>query len=280
MSLPFAKLMPGLRLCDGDPLLSTLRDVFDATPLRVPDGRVAPLAVVALSERRSRLLGPVGPLLETTPTSFPSLAETEVASMTGKRSRTVKLKLGLSILEGFLPALGVSLPAVEVAFSNATQVSFRFDRVQRRFIEVTQLGKVLSGNALARGNPVTTMFLEQRSELLVIDSVLVSPGFAVTAEELRSAATSTELPVSTLPTSVNADVTVSRVNERTISFDGSASLTFAFSCVRFFVDEHGVLSSIEPHKGPPALGFSGPELVLETPNRVLLTAGAELHEWG
>src|SRR5688572_15137862 len=76
--------MARLALCGGDPLLETLRDVFDATPLRVPEDRVTTLCVVATDGRHSRFLGAVEPLLSGDGAIDVPAQESLIASLTGK----------------------------------------------------------------------------------------------------------------------------------------------------------------------------------------------------
>ncbi len=271
--------MPRLRLCDRDPLLETLRDIFDATPLRLPDTRVAPLGAIAYGERTARFLGPMADLLADPLADPPPQFESPIASLTGKRSREIEIDLGLQILGGFLPALGASPIEAATALAQASHISLQFDAVTRRFIDVTRLGKALSGHRLDVENPAVTGFVEQRYELLVVDSVFVSPGFSVAIERSRSREARVATPQLAGVGSVSAGVASGRTDERALTFAGSTPLTFAFSCVRLFVDESGDLASIEARADAPTLGFGSPSLVRETPNRVLLGEQHELLDW-
>jgi hypothetical protein len=256
-----------------------LRDIFDATPLRLPDTRVVPLGAIAYGERTARFIGPVADMLVDPFDDPPAQFESPIASLTGKRSRKIGIDLGLEILGGFLPALGASPVEAATALSGASHVSLRFDAVTRRFIDVTRLGKALSSHRLDLTNPATTGFVEQRYELLIVDSVFVSPGFTVAAEQSRSREARVATPQVAGVGTVSAGVRTDAGDERAMTFAGAIPLTFAFSCVRLFVDEAGELTSIEARANAPTLGFGGASIVRETPNRVLLSEQSELLDW-
>ncbi|MDA0184314.1 hypothetical protein OJ997_28675 [Solirubrobacter phytolaccae] len=272
--------MPRLPLCSGDPLVHTLRDLFDAVPLRTPEERVTTMSVVASQDGRSRFLGPLGPILDGDEALDVDAIESRIASLAGKRSRVVERKLALEILEGFLAPLGVPLPAVAAAVGRSTKVSFRFDDVRRRYVEVTRVGKLLRDRRIDTANATATMFLEQRADFLLVDSVLQSSGFAIEVDDERSRSAEFDAgAISELIGTVQPSTTTVTADQRQITFAGTRPLTFAFSCVRFFVDEYGALASIEPDRGPASLGFGPSGVVIETPNRVLLTQEPALLEW-
>jgi hypothetical protein len=270
--------VPRLKLCGGDPLLDTLRDLYDATPLRVPEDRVQPARAIATNGRRTRIVGPLEDLLvaESESIELPEL-ESHVASLSGKRSRSVDLNVTLGILAGFLPAMGLSLPHVEAVLAGSSSVRFSFPEITRRYVDVTRLGKWLTGRQLDPGNLAAKIFTEQRYELLVIDSVLVSTGF--TLETGGDGTTSASLDLGgleALGAEAETGVKVATTG-RDLVFSGPSALTFAFSCVRVFIADHGILASLEPHQGPRTLGFGG--TIVETPNHVLLSDEAELFDW-
>jgi hypothetical protein len=272
--------MGRLRLCNDDPLVTTLRDLFDATPVRVPDRRVKTMTVVASDGTRSHFLGSLPPLLEGGADLGLSPARSNIASLSGRRSRSVEVGLGLQILDGFLAPLGVALPEISALFKTAKEVAFKFDDVSRRYVEITQLGHALQDRRLNRGNPATSMFFEQRFDLLVLDAVLTSRSFTVELSGKGEAGVAVDPGIlSSLVGSPESRAAVSRVNEREIRFDGAHDLTFAFSCVQFFVEPDGRVASLQPGARAAALPFGTGGVVLQTPNRVALTKEPELFDW-
>jgi hypothetical protein len=271
--------MARLRLCGDDPLVTALRDLFDAIPVRVPDPRVKTLTVVASDGTKSHFLGALPPLLEGGEELGLSPARSRIAPLSGRRSRAVEIGLGLQILDGFLTPLGVSLPEVDALFKSAKQVAFRFDDVSRRYVEITRLGHALQGRRLDRDNPVTSVFFEERFDLLVLDAVLTSRSFSVELTDGREAGVTVDPGILGSVVGAEARAAISTVNEREVRFDGARELTFAFSCVQFFVGQDGRVASIQPGARAAALPFGSGGIVLQTPNRVALTKELELFDW-
>lgn len=272
--------MGSVRLCRGDPILQLLREVFDATPLRVPEERVTPLGVIAVRGAEARLLGGIEPLLDDDTGLALESVESRVASLSAKRSRAVKLDLGLRILDGFLTGLGIPTPSVSVLLKGASDIAFMLDDVNRRYVEVTLLGKAIAARKLDGANPVAAMFIGRRYEFLVIDSVLRSRGFSVTTGQENAGGF--EVSAETLANlvgSLKVGASVTTSTGRELHFAGPGELTFAFSCVRFVILDDGQIAAIEPGQAPPSLGFDSDGAVLATPNRVVLTAEPELLDW-
>jgi hypothetical protein len=270
----------GLRLCRGDPILGLLRDVFDATPLRVPEERVTPLSVAAVRGGDARFLGGISPLLDDGTELALESVESRVASLSAKRSQAVKLDLGLQVLDGFLTGLGIPTPRVSVLLKGARDISFVLDEVNRSYVEVTLLGKAIAGRKLDRANLVAAMFTGGHYEFLVIDSVLRSRGFSVeTGQERAGGFEVNAETLADLVGSVKAGSSVTTTTGRELHFAGPGALTFAFSCVRFVILDDGRIAAIEPGEAPSTLGLGPDAAVLATPNRVVLTREPELLDW-
>ncbi|HET9983364.1 MAG TPA: hypothetical protein VFQ38_07245 [Longimicrobiales bacterium] len=105
-----------LPLCSNDPLVKTLQDVFGANIVRVPEERIRPVVVLASDGKKTSFRGELAPLLVGgAPIDVP-VAESQMASVSGKRSKSVDLGLGLKILGGFLQALGVPSAGIGAQF--------------------------------------------------------------------------------------------------------------------------------------------------------------------
>src|SRR4051812_10498676 len=97
--------MPSLRLCSDDPVLTVLRETFEATPIRVPESRFQPLCVVSRSDRARSFVGALSDLLDdSSATSLAGLTvgESQMADLSGRETRSVSLSVGLDVLDGFL----------------------------------------------------------------------------------------------------------------------------------------------------------------------------------
>jgi hypothetical protein len=272
--------MSRLRLCSDDPLLGTLRDLFDATPLRQPEQRVRPLSLIAARHGRARFVGQAGALLAGATALEVPVSESRVAPLTGKRSRAVTLDVGVRILEGLLPAFGLAPAAIDGALSGARQVAFAFPEVRRVHVDLIVLGRALAGRALDAANPVALLFMSGGYEALLVDSVLTSRSFALDVTGERSARADFDFPaVHQLIGDAKAGISVETSGGRSVVVSGPSELTFAFSCVRLAVDAEGGLIGLEPHEGLRSLGFGRGGVTPALPDRVLLGERDELLEW-
>jgi hypothetical protein len=265
-----------LRLCDNDPLISTLRDVFDCQPISVPDERIVPMTVVASDGSQSRFRGALASLLVGTPTLDVLVSISDMANLTIKRSNGVKIDLGLKILEGFLNGFGLPSAGIKAKFVGALAVSFAFKEVRRQYIDVNVLGRRLALRKLNVENPAAAIFGAGGFEFLVVDSVIQSRDFVMTVEKAASGDFSVDIPViQEIVQETNVGMSVTSSTKLDVSFNGPKHLTFAFACVRLFVDAGGAITAMPPADKVPALkGYlaSSRNIVVHyTPDRVLLS---------
>src|SRR5436189_4508932 len=67
-----------LGLCSGDPVVDTLRDVFDANILRIPEERFQPLTVLAAHGETVSFRGALAPLIAGAAPAFPPVASSQI----------------------------------------------------------------------------------------------------------------------------------------------------------------------------------------------------------
>ncbi|MGH9612210.1 MAG: hypothetical protein ACRD4P_03930 [Bryobacteraceae bacterium] len=130
-----------IELCRHDPVADTLRNVFHANIVEVPEARIQPLIVVAASASVTSFRGAILPLLKK-PTDFapPQIMQSQMPAVSGTKTREVKLDLGLEILGNFLSGFGIPSAGVSACFQGATTVSFSFSDVIRFFVDIGELG--------------------------------------------------------------------------------------------------------------------------------------------
>src|SRR6266576_3515499 len=97
-----------LQLCD-DPLIKTLRQVFGANIVKIPEERIQPLSTIVKNGSSLFYQGNLAPLLTQ---DVPELAAVPVkiarmSDVSGKRSRNVSIEIGFEILDGFLRGFGI-----------------------------------------------------------------------------------------------------------------------------------------------------------------------------
>jgi hypothetical protein len=151
-----------------------------------------------------------------------------------QRTSSIGLDLGLDILGGLLQGFGIGKLGLGAAFTTTSAISFNFHDVHRVYLETNRLGRLLQGRAVDRANPATRAYLDGEDpwRLLVIDSVLTSPGFTVTASSSRTESAHVDLPtLQQLLSHVSAKVSLSSSASSQVSFTGDQQLTFAFTCL-------------------------------------------------
>lgn len=271
-----------LGLCEGDPIVSTLRGVFGANIVRVPEERVKPYSVVAMRGDQLSFRGALAPLLGAAVT-FDAPAASKMADVAGKRSRKVEVKLGLEILSGFLRGFGVPAPGVVAHLANASTVSFAFRNVERQYVDVNVLGQRLGGARLDFANAASAIF-RQGWTALVIDSVITSSDFSIALETKQGGGVALDLPaIQKVVAAAEVGVEVVSESERELVFRGPKALTFAFTCVRLFLDAEGRISALPPQTQPVFLevAASGVDtsVVHVAPPRLVLGARPALVEF-
>ena len=231
-----------LGLCDGDPVVEYLRSTFGANVVRIPRASLRPPEVLASRNSQTKTMGQLADIL-TGPSPFTlapgDVHEEQAPPVLGQRTSSIGLDLGLDILGGLLQGFGVGKIGLGTAFATTSAISFNFHDVHRVYLETNRLGRLLQGYAVDRANPATRPYLDGQApwRLLVIDSVLTSPGFTVTASRSRSESAHVDLPtLQELLSHVSAKVSLSSSTASEVSFSGDERLTFAFTCLEATLD--------------------------------------------
>jgi hypothetical protein len=229
-------------LCDGDPVVEYLRSTFGANIVRIPRASLGPPEVVAARQGRATTMGHLGDILAGEPPFILERADIhdELAPpVLAKKTRAAGFDLGLEILGGLLQGFGLSKAGLGAAFSPQSAISFNFHDVRRVYVTPNRLGRLLQGRAVDRANPATAVYFDGQdpARLLLIDSVLTSPGFTVTAQRSNSKSARVDLPtIQQLVSDASAKVQLSSSTSSEVSFTGEERLTFAFTCLEASLD--------------------------------------------
>jgi len=232
-----------LKLCNNDDLLKTLRDTFKANPIRIPEERIQPLIVFDRSGINTKYIGRVENLLaDSSPLVLP-VEEGRVADLSGSKTKSIDAKIGIQIMDGFLKGLGSSSAGLSAAFKDVQKVSFSFKYVNRKYIDVGLLCKILSDKTFDTHNPVNRKFVSGASECTIVDSVITSNNFSIIVDESSNDDFSFNIPeIQNLISSKENSVNVEQTSKLEISFTGEQQLAFAFSCFVLEIDEEGNVS--------------------------------------
>jgi hypothetical protein len=265
----------GCRKTDLDPIVKTLREVFGANILRVPESRVQPLSVIATRDGQQSYEGTLGQLIP----DYPKLDvdSSAMADISGKKTRNVDAGLGLQILSGFLSGLGIPGGEVAAHLSTAQTVSFSFGNVDRLYVNPIPIANALGGKILNVAAPAAAKYFADKPwNLLVVDSIIVSNAFTMHVDKTKDGSTKLDITaIQTAVGAVKADVTVSSASSLDVTFAGLQQLTFAFTCQRVFVSKDGRVTSVDPNNELLNAAIADGSIVY-SPDRILVTPEADL----
>ncbi len=280
--------MSFLGLCDGDPLVETLTEVFGANIVRIPEERIQPISVLTSYDGKSAFRGALAPMLVGDPSITVPITTLQMSDVSGKRSRRVDFDLGLTILEGFLKGFGIPSAGIGLKLKGASEVSFTFKDVLRAFVDINLLGRVLTGRTVDKKSPAASIFFQDgKYTFLVIDSVITSSDFAISVDKTSDQGFKLDVPaIQNIVSEAKLGVSVSTTSGYDLVFKGSKHLGFAFSCVRLYLDSNGTITAMPPEPEVPALNIAldrlnmpGHHKVHYSPDRIMLSEKSGMLSW-
>lgn len=230
-----------IKLCHNDKLLSLLRETFSANPIKVPEERIKPLVVLS-KKKSTTYLGPLEDLLFDGSGLSIDRKDSQMADVSATSSKSVSIKLGLQIMDGFLKGFGVGSGAIKSSFSDTTEVSFSFQNVCREYIEVTALTKALKNKKLDPNDAIVKAFIEESAKCLVITSVITSNSFTMKKDTRKG--TNVDFNIKAINDSLSSEnkIEASSSNNLEISFKGTKQLAFAYTAIILEIDDDGNIS--------------------------------------
>ena len=218
-----------------DPFTKRVREVYRANVLRVPRAGVQPLLALAVDDRRVERRGQLAGLLVGDDVALPEPMTQPVADLSGVRSTSLDLSVGVNLTAGFLAALGLPIPGGDVTgtlFAGAKSLEFEVRDVSERSVDLGAVGKAMAGRSID-DNPATRIFLTAPSvRLLFVSRVLMSRHFAVhtTGRAGQSAKISVDA-IQDVFGKAQASVSWNHEDAQTVAFQGDRAVTFAFAAV-------------------------------------------------
>lgn len=240
--------MAFFRLCDDDPFVSELRDVFRANVLRIPEERIVPLTVLVSTRQGVRFVGSIGSLLAGPPLDVAAadVKESDMASLNNRRSRLLESEMGLKVLSGLLSGMaGRDVPEVSAHLKEAKSIRFCFPTVNRRYIEIGRIGQLLADRELNHANLLFGALLDPKATVRLIDSVITSRDFEIDLGDDGNA----KLKVDAgrlREILAGAKVEVEATDAKHLSFSSKHDLSFAFTCVNVGLSQDGAIRAIAP----------------------------------
>jgi hypothetical protein len=230
-----------LPLCP-DPLLKLLSETFQAIPIRIPGEQYAPLGVIAKWESREKFLGTITNFLTDIAPFDKEPIVSPLASVSASRSRQVDFSLGFDIMNCFLRGMGLDGAQLKANFSGVRKVSFTFQDVQRKWMDIGVFGNFLKGKRIDPNNPANNLFLREKAACVVIDSTINCNNFSMHIEDAAGGNFHLDIPaIQNNVGQLKNDIKVSSSGALGISFQGTSSLAFAFSAITFALDDLGTI---------------------------------------
>lgn len=239
--------------CKDDLILDLLHNHFEATILKIPEGRIKPGSIIEkiANENVFKFRGQLDAL---STFDIPDLGldklviPTSVASISGEKTQLTKTEFGLQVLNGFLKGFGVNIPKLDTHFKDVTKVSFSFENIKRHSIDNGALGKDLIDFRLDKKSAATAgFFYPKKNQLLFIDSIITSNDFTIHTEEFIS--DNISINVSAIKEElgkVSSKINVESNTKTSITFKGEEALPFAFTTIRLKNNEEGNIIEMPP----------------------------------
>lgn len=244
------------RLCDSDPILDFLRDMYSAVPLKVPDPRVEPLALFSIHEDRARYLGGFYDLVGSTSWNPPAVDVSSLGELAVQNSRAVSWRVAIDVLAPYLTQLleltgsGTELKS-SIAPKSDQDVSITLGSTERRFVHPIAFAASIDSLTVQLPKTLDSQIGQSDEKpLLLVDSVITAKEVTFSVQDCRGQAALVELE-SNLTGRV-AGESLLRSNTR-LRITGKNRSTFAFTCVQLKVNLDGIVSGIRiPDELPKA----------------------------
>lgn len=234
-----------MRICKNQ-ITDEIRDLFGANPLKIPEARILPMGMLEIVDNSPKYLGGFQFLVKGDLDLDLPVMQAPVAQVSNTKTKKIGFNIAFEILGNFIKAFGLDPAAIGASVKGASKMAFSFGNVSRNYIDVLQLGKILSDNDIM-GDP-ENMFIKEimankHTKLALITDALRSTDFSLSTFKENETGASIDIPlIQNYVSNVNAKLRVDRTAENEITFSGETPLTYAFSCVEIKIDADGKFS--------------------------------------
>ena len=238
--------MPFWSLCESDPLVKLIRETYGATPLKIPDGRFAPLTLLATPNRRVMYIGGLAELAPPT-WSKPRLDTIDMPSVTATQSRDLSWGVAIDLVGPFVAQLlGIAQVEVEASIKRSQHkgqtVRLSIGRAKRTFVQLIALARSIETIPLKLPSSLDDeLGRAGLKSLYLVDSVLTAAEITLGVEGSSAAETAAKLSAD-IAGKASADAVIRATSTLTIT--GTKRHPFAFTSVPVTVDSSGVISSL------------------------------------
>jgi hypothetical protein len=157
----------------------------------------------------------------------------------GKETSKVNVSIGLSILGGFISALGGGTLGIQLGFARARTVTFKYSGVMEDRVDVLSLEKFVKAGQISPLVPTGTLEKLLDNEVYVVTSVLKTPRILVDAQGEKNTSVGVDVPVIQQAVGGNVKVEVGGTSSSRVVFEGAFPVAFAFQAVELVFDDSG-----------------------------------------
>ena len=226
-----------------------LRDV-GYNVVRLPRDFLPPLSLIGQQNKTFEYVGGIEDLITNSPGPLPQITSGQNASsINGQRTSSMKLSIGLSILNGLIAGLGGGKIGATASFTNARKLTFEFNNVTFDSVVPTQVGKWLRDGEVDAGNPLLEQYVLGNGSLYVVTERLRTAELTTAFEASDGVNASVDVPV--IANQVGGSLGVELASGRTnaVKFKGPGPVTFGFKCFQIgVVDGEITMLSVKPGK--------------------------------
>jgi hypothetical protein len=197
-------------------------------------------------------------------------SDTVAADLNGQVTNKLSIGIGANILGAIIGAMGGQL-GVDVSYTNAERVEFRFIEVTNDSALPIEIGSYLRDGQIDAGNVLLREYVLGNGELFVVTKTAKSKKIEVRFERKNQTGATVKVPALKDLVGGNIKVNASSEDAATVRFDGPHPLVFGFQCLRVAVLD-GEVSLISQKPGgvvASAAEMRADDYVLLAPNQLL-----------
>ncbi len=212
-----------------------LRDV-GYNVVRLPRDFLPPLSLIGRQNKTFEYVGGVDDLITNPPGPLPQITSGQNASsINGQRTSSMKLNIGLSILNGLIAGLGGGKIGASAGFTNAKKITFEFNNVTFDSVAPTQVSKWLRDGEVDVDSPLIEQYVLGNGSLYVVTERLRTSELTTSFEANDGVNASIDVPV--IANQVGGSLGVELASGRTnaVKFKGPGLVTFGFKCFQIGV---------------------------------------------
>lgn len=227
-----------MKICKNK-ITDVIRTSFGANPLRVPRTGILPLKVLEIINEKPVELGHLKFLIQNDFNLEIPIESEIAANVANVTTKNVDIKFGFKVLSGFLKALDIDPAVVSASLKSNKTLSFSFENVVTKHIDLLQFGQILNKNQLIwdDSNFSIQSTNSKQPKLALVTRVLQSNNFSIKVFKDKGVNGKVNIPVlEEYLADVKMEGKIQKKTENEIKFNNKEHLTFAFSCVEILID--------------------------------------------